>query len=435
MNRFKKLQWFSKMFLFAFAAGALLVSCEKDEEETPPPPEDKDRTSGFVISGNTSSGSALVKYFEELPTGTVDLSDGQDFNTYIGRDAYNHMIYSGRIDGSFGISQLAVNQAGEVYEKAFIPTTDFVSRLGIRDENTAVFQEVSSLNTLAIYDPTTMEVTGNIDVSAAPEPVEDEESRYMRLLFRGDDVFCVARPSSGGNYSGFFLHRADVATASYAGETSRPEPFSGGIATNYNFGQQNIDDNGDMYISDGGSIGTGYYARIHRIAAGTNELDASYDFQPGAILAPENVYLPEMYGFRLIGNGKAIAKLNKEVPQEVVDIILALPGDTFEEKLFALLNDPETFNTVLGLLYGSETAVWCELDLNAKTVVEISGAPATAALSVAMSFEHDGDYYFAVASTSEVAYYKYTPGTATATKAFDVTGADLSNCINIANNN
>ncbi|NBC83651.1 MAG: hypothetical protein GVY19_09735 [Bacteroidetes bacterium] len=434
MRKINKIKWLAKVMLLSALTVCFMVSCEQDDDDNGNP-ENKDKTSGFVISG-TKGESGSVKYFEEIPTGTVDLSDGQDFITYLPRDVYNHNIYTPRIDGTFGMSQLAVDQDGKLYEKGYIPTTDWISRFTIKDENTGVFHGNAELNEFVIFDATTMEITGSIDISGAVEPNAPEESRYQDLVLRGDDVFGIARPTnSGTGYSGFFLHHANIASKSYVGKLSRSAPLSGGITPNYEFGQQYADDNGDIYILDGGSIGTGIYARVHKITSGNNTLDTTYDFQPGAILAPSNILFPHARGFRVIGNGLAIAKVNKDVPQEAVDIVNDMPGETYQEKLQALQANDEKLNQVLGLLFAAETAVWCELDLTAKKVTEITGAPATGSYSVSTTFEHKGDIYFSVASSTEVAYYKYTPGTPSASKAFDVTGAELLNCINIANNN
>ena len=48
---------------------------------------------------------------------------------------------------------------------------------------------------------------------------------------------------------------------------------------------------------------------------------SAYQFYPTAALDPSNIFLPYMWGFRMLGNGKAIALVNTETPQAAIDII------------------------------------------------------------------------------------------------------------------
>ncbi|MEM8967049.1 MAG: hypothetical protein AAGE93_11575 [Bacteroidota bacterium] len=423
----------------AIAAVIFLAACSEDDNNgESPTPEETIKTSGFLITGTTSSNNALVRYFEDIPTGTVDLSAGTDFIQFLPTSIYDHYIYLARPDDLPGFSKMAVNSNGELEEVGTIPTVDEGSfRIGIRDANTGVYQDRNTPNIITVFDPTTLETTATIDMTEGLEPT-GSESRYQRFIFRDDDIFSPIRPNdnSEGLYSGFYLHQANLATNNYVGSTGVDAPLSGGVLTVNNFGQEQVDTNGDLYVQDGGAVGTGTFARIYKIPAGSDEIDPNYVFEPVRVIAPSNIFYPIITGFKLVAPGKAIARVNTNVPQEVIDLISSFPGSTFEEKVAAFLADDDAIQQALAALFTAETAAWCELDLVAQTVTIIEGAPVLGANAGGLNtFKHNGEVYFPIATQTEQAFYKYTPGTPTATKAFDVTGADLSNGYNIANNN
>ncbi|NLR92285.1 hypothetical protein [Flammeovirga agarivorans] len=440
------MNYFNYLFKVAcvtLLSSLLLTSCEETtdenlelEDQTTGLDPDSYKNSGFVITGTTLT-SAFAAYFEEVPTGTVDLSQGTDFQRFWPTAIYNSQMFLPRPDGAAGFARVIVNNDGEFEVAGEIPTIDGGSfRLAVKDETIGVYQDRATPNAITVFDPSTLETLGTIDMSEGIKPM-DLDNRYQRFVFRGDDVFAPIRENVDGNiYSGFYLHQANLETRSFVGDTYVEKPYSGGVLTVNNFGQGLLDDNGNLYFQDGGSIGSGNFSAIYKIPAGSNEIDTTYVFEPIKSLNPLNVFYPTMNGFKLIGGSKAIAKINLEVPQDAIDLINALPGNTFEEKIAALRQDAVTMNTISGILFSAETASWCELDLEAKTVTPIQGAPKLGANSTgSIIFEFDGDIYFPIATKTEQSYYKYTPGTATASKAFDVTGADLAGAFNIANNN
>ncbi len=425
---------YTKIIRFAIlglAFSFVFASCsDEDNNENTPQPESGNKTSGFVVAGQVSSGNVLVKYFDEIPTGTVDLSDGKDFARFWVTSLFDHEMYLQRPDRSAGFSKMVVNSKGEIVEKGIIATVDESSfRIAVRDAETGVFQDRATPNIITVFNPTTLEVTGTIDMSDGKVP-GDVDQRYQRFIFRGDDVFAPMRSNVGDLFSGFYLHQASLATNSYVGTTGVDAPFSGGVLTINNFGQGLLDESGDLYVQDGGAVGSGTFARIYKIPAGSNEIDPNYVFEPVKVLNPQNIFYPTVYGFKLIGNGKAIARVNIDTPQEAIELVTGAGG------VSGVLGNQDVLDKVLKILFTAETAYWCELDLNAQTVTPLSGAPAMGANSGgSVIFEHNGEIYFPIVTATEQAYYKYTPGKPQATKAFAVIGADVSGVYNLANNN
>ena len=415
---------------FLLLTGLLLSSCDDDDNADMDVPLTI-KTSGFVIVGSTASNSALVKYVEELPTGTFDLSGGTDFSGFDPRALYDHALFVRTPEASDGFSKYVVNDAGELVEVGTISIfSNQPFRLSVRDAGVGVFQDQAAPNQITVFNPTTFEVSSTIDMSGGFVP-GDVAQRYNAFYFRGDDVFA---PIDGGNteFSSFIVHQASLSTLSFVGDTQREGNGVDIISnfTNY-LHHGNLDDAGNLYIPDGGNYqGEGIAARINKIAVGSNEIDAAYVFEPASKLNPENTFLPTFSHFYVIGNGKAIARVNAETPQAAVEIVLEAGGT-------GNLSQDQT-QQVLGILFSAASARWCELDLNAQTVTPIAGIPQVTVFTRRDMFEHEGQFYLPVVvggENPENAYYRYDPNAGTSEKAFDVTGANIVGVFNLANNN
>ncbi|MEM9142173.1 MAG: hypothetical protein AAGA86_04250 [Bacteroidota bacterium] len=397
------------------------------EEPMDDPVEPENKSEGFVFVGTTNNNeSALVKYVEELPSESIDLSDGTDFPAFGPTSVHDHAMFLPRPDGSAGFSKYVINADGEVEEEAVLPTISAGSfRMAVRDSETGVFHDRATPNTISVFDPRTMEVTTNIDMSAAPVP-GDIDQRYQRFFFRGDDVFAPIRGEAGESFNSLVVHQANVSSDSYVGATERVG--DGEMAVLYlNSGGPAIDGQGNLYIFDQGSfsVGSTVFPRINKIPAGSNEFDASYVFEPGLILNPQNL-AHTISGFEIIEGSQALAVINAEIPQEVIALITEIGG---LENATA-----DQIQQLLGLLFSAPSARWCILDMDQLTVVPIEGIPSVGVFNGGTTFKYNGNVYIPVSTPEESAYYVWDPNTTTATKAFDFLGADIGWGLNLANN-
>ena len=405
----------------------VFISCSDDDGGMTDPDEEVNKTSGFVFAVSTSEG-ALVKYFENIPTGTIDLSDGKDFSRFLVEATHDHALFVRRPDRASGFSKMVVNAGGEVVEEGIIPTLDDNSfAMAIRDSETGVFQDLNTPKIITVFNPKTLDIITTINMSEGTNP-EGVAPGYQRLIFRGDDVFAPIGGFDQTGHTSVILHQANVASGTFVGETEREGNGFSNISTFNTFGQNYVDEAGNLYIEDFGSLdGAGLAGRVNKIPAGSNEIDDTYIFEPAPIVNSDNVFLPGFGSFNYIGNGKAIAKVNATVPQPVIDIIESVNG------VIGDLSD-EQIDEVFDRLFSAESASWCELDLNALTVTPMAGMPQIGAFTTAIYFEHDGDYYIPILTEEENAYYKYSPATGQVGKAFDVTGGTILSAYNIANN-
>jgi hypothetical protein len=354
--------------------------------------------------------------------------NGTDFQRFFPTSLVNSALFMTRPDGSAGFSKYEVNGNGELIETGVIPTASSGSfRLAARDADVGVFHDRANPDQITVFNPTTMQITGTIDMTAAPVP-GDIPQRYQKFYFRGNDVFGFIRGEDGSGFTAFVVHQANLSSNSYVGSTQREGNGFSEISAFSSFGQNVIDGAGNLYIADAGDLnGSGLPASLNKIPAVSNTFDASYQFFPAQVLNPANFALPMFDNFFSIGGNRAIAKVNAETPQAVIDIVTAAGG---VQNL-----SPDQINQVLGILFTAESAQWCVLDLAAKSVTPITGIPNVGAFAAGGSFRHNGEFYLAVPTSGEQAYYRYNPGTGAATKAFTVTGGDLAGVYNLAENN
>ncbi|MBP2832378.1 hypothetical protein J8281_09290 [Aquimarina sp. U1-2] len=388
------------------------------------------KTSGFIVVGTTSSNTARVKYFENLPSGTIDLSDGIDFPRFFPNSIYNHAIFLARPDESPGYSKYVVSENGDLFEIGTLPTLNAGSfRIDVRDAEFGVFQDRATPDNITIFNPTTLQIIDGVDMNEGFVP-GDIDQRYQRFIFRGDDVFAPIRGNvTGESFSSFILHQANLITGQFVGDTQRNGNGVSDIITFNNFGQRLIDDSGNLYVADAGNYTGGQvWGRVNKIPAGSNEIDPDYVFEPARALNPSNVFLPTFNNFYVLNNGKAIAKVNSETPQAAIDIILSVGGN------LANLTPAQT-QEILSILFSAESARWCFLDLNAFTVTPIANIPAVGVFSGGQVFFDGNTIFFPVANATENAYFSYNTNTEVVEKAFEITGADISGVYNIANNN
>jgi len=424
-SKLKFLTWFVLM-------GALLIVSSCNDDNEPDPNVDINKTSGFVVVGQTPSQTAVVKYIEELPAdgGTIDLSTGvTDFPRFFPNSLYDHALFLPNPDESVGgFSKYVVNENGEIVEEALLPVSDPSSfRIGVRDAEVGIFHDRATPNSVTVFNPSTMQITSTIDMSAGFVPGGIDQ-RYNSIYFRNNDVFMPIRGNDNSVFPSMVVHQANLSNNSFTGDTQRDGNGVSSIQTVNQFGQNVIDAQGNLYIMDGGNYdGAGIPAAINKIPAGSNEFDTDYQFFPAQVLNPANTFLPTANTLYVTEGTKAILKVNAETPQEAIDIVIAAGG---VQNL-----TPDQINQVLGILFTAESANWCEVDLAAKTVTPIAGIPKFGIFAATSVFRHNGDWYLAVANNAEQAFYRYNPSTGTAERAFTVTGADLTGIYNLAENN
>ena len=119
-----KKQHLLKLGASLFLASTLVFSsCNDDDNDIEDPDTvevDTIKTDGIVIVTETPS-SSFVKYYEELPTETVDLSDGQDFQRFDVKDVFEGAMYLANPNGINGFSRVVVDNDNEITVTGTLP--------------------------------------------------------------------------------------------------------------------------------------------------------------------------------------------------------------------------------------------------------------------------------------------------------------------------
>lgn len=409
-------------FVPATLVAVMMVFISCGDNSTGSDEEIENIKTGFIVNVQTPSGTYLAKYYDEMPSGSADVSDGTDFQNFFALDSHDGALYMQRTDGSGGFSKVVVNANGEIVEEGFLPTVDEGSyRIKIRDDNTGVFHDRNTPDEITIFDPSDLSISGTIDMSAAFSP---GPQRYDSFYFRDNLVFAPIRPEQGGSFDSTIVHIADLSTATYIGTST----INSGQPINFSsFGNRNVDENGNVYVTDiGNPTGANPIASILKIPAGSNEFDTSYDFTPALILNPANTLLAVTSGFYYHQNGTAYAQVATDIPQELLELLASVGGNP------ANLSN-EQINQALNILFTAENGRWCRLDLNAQTVTPLPDFPKISPFITNAIMEADGKLYFPIVTESENAIYEYDPSTNQSQKAFDVEGGSLIGVYNLSN--
>lgn len=410
----------------AISTLTFMSSCDEDDDDLPKSdPTEERKSSGFVVNAQTPEGTAIVKYFDELPTGDVDVSDGTDFQQFFPVDGFASAIYLARPSGDAGFSKIMVDGNGDIIEDAFLSVVDESSfQIAIKDANTGILHDRNTPNRLTVFNPEDMTVSGTIDMSAAFVPSEAPH-RYQTFYFRGDEVFAPLRGNAGEIYDSLVVHVANFKSGNYVStltyETGAAAPFN-------DYGQNDVDEMGNLYISHQGDVGGGNPASILKIPAGNTEFDPDYNFRAANVLNPANFFLPIFRGFRYVGNGKAIALVATDTPQAAIDLVTVAGG-------VQNLSSDE-IQQVLGILFSAENARWSELDLEAQTVTPIDGLPSQSVFATTVVMESEGQLYLPITTPSINALYSYDVNSKATAKVFDlVAGGALVGVYNLGQNN
>jgi len=413
--------------LLAILLTITLISCSDDDNVVnEDPPTEQFKQDGFVLSVQTPSGSALVKYFEELPTTETDASENAtDFQQFFPVDLFDGAMYLPRPSGDAGFSKFQVNEDGSLVETATFPTVDERSfRIKVKDASTAVLQDRNNPTQITVVDPADLSIKTTIDMSQGEAPFPQ---RYQTFYFRDNLVFAPIFGNDGNPYDKTIVHIADVESGSFVSDAvfnglpSKPAA---------DFGSRTVAEDGTIYFPNEAAIeqGNGLYS-IRKIPGGSNEFDENYNFRPGLVVNPNNQILPAFRGFKYIGDGRALAIVATSIPQALLDLLAQVGGDPSNLS-------QQQVQQALGILFQAENGKWSVLDLEAQTVSPIQGIPDLSPFASTVTITEDqGDFLLPVTGQNENAYYRFDPTTNSAQKEFDVNGGEIIGLFNLSVNN
>ncbi|MEM9389144.1 MAG: hypothetical protein AAGA02_01650 [Bacteroidota bacterium] len=404
-----------------------LISCG-DDDETPI----TEKQTGFVVvttSGIGAEQNQFVQFFDEMPSGAIDNTQGKSFQQFFASEVVGNSIISGNISGADeGLSQVKFDLEGEAFESAFLPTTGFAGFGGIKDSETAYVNDATR-DEIIVYNPSTMQAIDIVDLTGAfMDPVWTGVN-YEAFVVRDNDLFVSVRPAVEGSGSFYasdsaIVYHIDLTTNSYQGVSALN---NNGLARRT--GENWIDEQGNIYFAAFlSSTERSSLPSILRIPAGSTSLDPSYDFKfittvSAPLLASG---LPVLVGnFEYHQNGKAYSVVSTTFPQALQDFLDANGG------LAGVASDPDLLTQALALFNSNPSGQFVEIDLEAQTTTIIEDTPLVNAFGSSVTVI-DGTVYLLAVGGDTNAVYQYDPATQTSSEVFNVTaGGSISGFVKI----
>ena len=367
---------------------SFLVSCSEDSPEPTAvvDPTDDDK---FVLSMITdvSNGSGILIPYDSMPHGTVNPADASGLSFASVRSAgytYKDAIFENNNPaGDPGIQKLTLSPSGQLVESGFIANAVIST---VKDDDLGYYWN-PDLNPKAIqtFNPTTMERTGEIDLSAQLDPYITEEAQAISFnwfMEIADDKLYTMVSFEDVNatpvYDSSFVAVINTNTNQFEAMAIHPEFFMFGY-----FGQPNIEytgvgSDGYLYLAAWGGRNFQIKGTILRIRAGETSFDPNFaikldDFVGGAAM---------MYGGSCYHNGKLYCRMK----------------DT------AVLPDFSNFNEVPDIYP-------YEIDLATGTAKKIGGTPGSNHNSIHGPFLYNEKIYFPASNPDYQGYYEYDPTT------------------------
>ncbi|MEM1135068.1 MAG: hypothetical protein AAGI07_04465 [Bacteroidota bacterium] len=394
-------------------------SCSDDDDNNNPIPESK--KSGFVLVtqvGLSTVESFFSQFSEEFPTGAIDNTQGKSFENFFVRGQLGNELYVNTVDQAKGVSKVVVSATGEIEVIGELATIDAAFPVEIVDSNTGYLDDRNDLD-IEIFNPSTMMLTGSIDMSSALVVPQADDNIYQEFIVRDDKMFVAYRPRKGTAYASdsLIFHVIDLTT-----NTFEKSIVLDGHKAPVSSQDPIIDEQGNIYIATQGDLTVPNLFRpsIVKIPAGSTEFDPEYNFKP-IDLTPLGAGLPIQVLTQFIYDANGIAYIvgGVEVPPTILQLF-AEKGGPFDGNW-----TPADFGIAFDALRTEPSAKWIEVDLNAQTINIIDDIPLTSPFSGANASKIGANFYFSVVGDQENAFYQYTPSTKTGIRAFQITDGGI----------
>ncbi|MEM9142616.1 MAG: hypothetical protein AAGA86_06480 [Bacteroidota bacterium] len=386
-------------------------------------PADARLKTGFVLTARTPNGDIVAKYFDEMPSGTADLTDGQVFTAFTPRDILEGYLYTeGGTDGSEVVGRARVNGNGEIIKDGSLAVTGNVIRPVIVDATTGLYSTQATPAQIGVFNPITMQLEGQI-------PISDEElpgpQRMRNIFIRGDEVFThvVSINRRDAPFTSAYLQSANYETGTYVATAEFPGLGINNLQSNPF--SNIIDEEGNIFFLASGNPPAGTAGALLKIPTGSNEFDPDYRVDIVSQIAPLNRLLPVAFFFNYLGNDIGIATAITEIPQSVLDILASVGGNPANLSREQLAQIAVLFNT-------EETGRWVKINVETQEAENIVGLPAQGGFAPAFSVTINGEVYLSISSGMENAIYTYDPNTDAVEKVFDVVGGSVTGLVDLS---
>ncbi|MEL6719288.1 MAG: PKD domain-containing protein [Bacteroidota bacterium] len=395
------------------------------------------QSSGYWVSSFSSSSvgsSYFGSYFEDLPSGDIDLTQFQSFPLAFFRTSFGKFFYGNPTDGvNTGLVKYAIDiETNQLVEVESIPTLSNPTEIKIINEELGFYSFFDQLQIVA-FNPTTMEDIATIDLSANTPLNTDLENGISGLFYNEVTGKLLAPlyvndPNTGQFYDdvSVYVEVIDVASLTREKTITHPE------ATYLIFrGEDNeiVDEQGNTYLIAAGSYGLdgqvgptavkGSRPQIIKIDA-NSEFDTSYAWNPIDAAGFNFNFFQIFTAMVYAGDGVAygIGTAGQE-SQAVIDLVIKLGLGTITAA---------EFDQLRFLVFQDESQKVMRIDLNAKTVSIPDGAPFTAGFGFPFMYSYNGKVYSQMSSEGGTfnGFYSFDANTGMAVPAFNLTQGGIA---------
>lgn len=395
------------------------------------------QSSGYYITSNsfTSASSTVYGgYFAELPSGDIDLTQYESFGALIIRAQHGQYLYGRSKDGVVeGVFKYAIDaRTNELVEVASIPTIENASTIVIVDDTHGFYGGGTEM-VIYTFNPSTMENTGSIDLSASSPLTETNVNGVASMVYNAETGKLLAPlysddPTTGQFYDDDEVHIAVVdvssesldkiithANAEYLLFRGTPNPVIDAAGNTYFIAQGTY----GLDFQVGPTAAVGSRPQIVKVDA-NSDFDESYAWNPINAISLENnlfqLFVSLIYG----ADGKAYG-IGTAGP-ESVEIQLLL------QKLAAGTITNEEYTQLQLLVFNDESLQVIEVDLVSKTATAVSGMPLTAGFGYPYMYNYDGKIYTQMAANGGTfnGFYAIDQSTGIATEQFNITQGGLA---------
>lgn len=412
---------FLKAGAFLLMASAMLVSCNKDDD---PIDDDSNSATGKYVlltaEWQVSDGSGYYAAYTDMPTGDVDNIGGYSIQArnYGGFRHYKNWVFSrASLAGEVGILRYSVASTGRLAESGFIKCGTSAQHVVVDETTGFYFDGDRGKTRIQKFNPSTMQRTGEIDLSPAIETGDGISTNVftgVQTLVAKEGKLYVSvtysRTNGNGNLDNtrnYTLAVVDIATGAVEKTIVHPKAKNHGYAVSeYPAWIQATD--GSLYLltvgwdtSESGVIEQ-QNSFIFRIKAGETEFDPSWELNTSDLGLPDGSLL---WSFREL-NGKLYIDASQEATSPL------LPN----------------LNTNIYRFYA--------VDIETKNATQITGVPLTVfGLSTGNVEVVDSQVFLRAINREEEinGYYKVNVSDNTASPAFNVTrGGEASGFVRLA---
>jgi len=214
-----------KWGIFAGVAFILSLSCSKDKDSLP---DDKEKATGKYVVLTAESGSGAAGYYatyDQLPDGNVDNIGGYSLQAraFGGFRHYGNWIFNrATLAGETGVVRYDVGTSGKLEQTGFIKCGTSAQSLVVNETTGFYFDADRGKTKIQKFNPTTMQRTGEIDVTPLVETGSNISSNvsvgYQTIAEKEGKLYVsitYSRASGNGhndNTSNFTLAVIDIAT-------------------------------------------------------------------------------------------------------------------------------------------------------------------------------------------------------------------------------